>query len=233
MSGSRTSRVQVWLATETGGERDNRATVRTDDEGRYRIETPPTIPQFGEPNIHVAVDGDERFEPVFIRRVVDLDDKRARREPHAPHAGDEGRRDARPRPSSRSRRSRPPCSRSLSDHFAGEPLLLASTTCAALAVGALAVQPLLAAAGPPARTAHRATGTVIVVLVLLHVALLFILAPDDALFAMSPDGPTRARMALIATCALLIAALLGALGPSSRLSRHDVAGRCTPTWACW
>ena len=69
--------VQVWLATETGGERDNRATVRTDDEGRYRIETPPTIPQFGEPNIHVAVDGDERFEPVFIRRVVDLDDKRA------------------------------------------------------------------------------------------------------------------------------------------------------------
>ena len=70
-------RVQVWLATETGGERDNRATVRTDAEGRYRIETPPTIPQFGEPNIHVAVDGDERFEPVFIRRVVDLDDKRA------------------------------------------------------------------------------------------------------------------------------------------------------------
>ena len=69
--------VQVWLATETGGERDNRATVRTDGEGRYRIETPPTIPQFGEPNIHVAVDGDERFEPVFIRRVVDLDDKRA------------------------------------------------------------------------------------------------------------------------------------------------------------
>ncbi|MBE2314971.1 hypothetical protein DVA67_003230 [Solirubrobacter sp. CPCC 204708] len=70
-------RVQVWLATETGGEQDNRASVRTDDEGRYRIETPPTIPQFGEPNIHVAVDGDERFEPVFIRRVVDLDDKRA------------------------------------------------------------------------------------------------------------------------------------------------------------
>ena len=70
-------RVQVWLATETGGEQDNRASVRTDADGRYRIETPPTIPQFGEPNIHVAVDGDERFEPVFIRRVVDLDDKRA------------------------------------------------------------------------------------------------------------------------------------------------------------
>ena len=69
--------VQVWLATETGGEQENRATVRTDGEGRYRVETPPTVPQFGEPNIHVAVDGDRRFEPVFIRRVVDLDDKRA------------------------------------------------------------------------------------------------------------------------------------------------------------
>ena len=70
-------KVQVWLATETGGEQDNRATVRTDGDGRYRIQTPPTVPQFGEPNIHVAVDGDRRFEPVFIRRVVDLDDKRA------------------------------------------------------------------------------------------------------------------------------------------------------------
>ena len=69
--------VQVWLATETGGEQDNRATVRTDADGRYRITTPPTVPQFGEPNIHVAIDGDERFEPVFIRRVVDLDDRRA------------------------------------------------------------------------------------------------------------------------------------------------------------
>ena len=70
--------VQVWLATETGGEQDNRATVRTDADGRYRIETPPTVPQFGEPNVHVAVDQEERgFEPVFIRRVVDLDDRRA------------------------------------------------------------------------------------------------------------------------------------------------------------
>ncbi len=70
--------VQVWLATETGGEQDNRATVRTDADGRYRIETPPTVPQFGEPNIHVAVDQEDLgFEPVFIRRVVDLDDRRA------------------------------------------------------------------------------------------------------------------------------------------------------------
>lgn len=48
--------VQVWLATETGGETDNRATVRTDRDGRYLIETAPTVPQFGEPNIHVAYD---------------------------------------------------------------------------------------------------------------------------------------------------------------------------------
>jgi hypothetical protein len=69
-------RVQVWLATQTGGERDNRASVHTGADGRYRIETDPTIPQFGEPNIHVGYDDDEYGE-VFIRRVVDLDDERA------------------------------------------------------------------------------------------------------------------------------------------------------------
>jgi len=68
--------VQVWLATETGGEQDNRATVRTGSDGRYRIETAPTVAQFGEPNIHVGYDGGEYGE-VFIRRVVDLDDRRA------------------------------------------------------------------------------------------------------------------------------------------------------------
>jgi len=69
-------RVQVWLATETGGEQDNRASVRTGADGRYRIETDPTVPQFGEPNIHVGYDDDE-YREVFIRRVVDLDDERA------------------------------------------------------------------------------------------------------------------------------------------------------------
>ena len=69
-------RIQVWLATETGGEQDNRASVRTGADGRYRIETAPTVPQFGEPNIHVGYD-DGEYEPVFIRRVVDLDDERA------------------------------------------------------------------------------------------------------------------------------------------------------------
>lgn len=69
-------RVQVWLATETGGEQDNRASVRTDSDGRFSIETAPTIPQFGEPNIHVGYD-DGPYRPVFIRRVVDPDDSRA------------------------------------------------------------------------------------------------------------------------------------------------------------
>ena len=69
-------RIQVWLATETGGEQDNRASVRTGADGRYRIDTDPTVPQFGEPNIHVGYD-DGEYGEVFIRRVVDLDDERA------------------------------------------------------------------------------------------------------------------------------------------------------------
>ncbi len=69
-------RIQVWLATETGGGQDNRTSVRTDANGRYRVETAPTVPQFGEPNIHVAY-ADGQYRDVFIRRVVDLDDTRA------------------------------------------------------------------------------------------------------------------------------------------------------------
>ena len=69
-------RIQVWLATETGSESDNRTSVRTDRVGRYRVETSPTIAQFGEPNIHVGYD-DGEYESVFIRRVVDLDDDTA------------------------------------------------------------------------------------------------------------------------------------------------------------
>jgi hypothetical protein len=69
-------RIQVWLATATGGEQDNRASVLTGAGGRFRIRTAPTVPQFGEPNIHVAYDGDA-FRSVFIRRVVDEDDTRA------------------------------------------------------------------------------------------------------------------------------------------------------------
>jgi len=34
------------------------------------------VPQFGEPNIHVGY-ADAAYREVFIRRVVDLDDRRA------------------------------------------------------------------------------------------------------------------------------------------------------------
>lgn len=69
-------RVQVWLATEDGSEYDNRASVYTDADGRYRLDTAPVYPQYGEPNIHVAYD-DQEYETVFVRSVTDLDDRRA------------------------------------------------------------------------------------------------------------------------------------------------------------
>lgn len=58
---------------------------------------------------------------------------------------------------------------------------------------------------------HQVLGAVAFALVLVHVGALFVEAPDDAWFAMSPDGPTRARMALIATIALFGVVALGAL----------------------
>jgi DMSO/TMAO reductase YedYZ heme-binding membrane subunit len=48
------------------------------------------------------------------------------------------------------------------------------------------------------------------ILVLVHIGALFVESADDTLFAMSPDGPTRARMALMATVALLVVVALGA-----------------------
>jgi predicted ferric reductase len=85
--------------------------------------------------------------------------------------------------------------------------LVLSTAAGALAVSALVLQPLLAGRGRIG--AHRLLGGVALALVLAHVAGLFVVAPDDALFAMSPDGPTRARMALIATIALVAVVALG------------------------
>lgn len=95
-------------------------------------------------------------------------------------------------------------------HLAGaSAALVLSTIAGTLAVSALAVQPLLARARRIAR--HQLLGSVALLLVLVHVAALFAEAPDDALFALSPDGPTRARMALFATIALLGVVALGAL----------------------
>jgi len=94
-------------------------------------------------------------------------------------------------------------------HLAGQPAaLVVSTGAAALAVPVIAFQPLLAAGGRISW--HRVTGSLALALVLLHVGALFLVGVDDTLFAMSPDGPTRARMALIATVALLAVVALGA-----------------------
>ena len=85
--------------------------------------------------------------------------------------------------------------------------LTISTAAAAIAVPLLALQPLLAAV---ARVRwHRVLGLAVFALVAVHVAALFVESPADARFAMSPDGPTRARMALIATIALAGVVALG------------------------
>jgi predicted ferric reductase len=87
--------------------------------------------------------------------------------------------------------------------------LVASTVAAAVAVPLLALQPLLAGTGRIRR--HRLIGALALALVLAHVAALFAESPEDARFALSPDGPTRARMALFATIALMLVVALGAL----------------------
>ena len=104
-----------------------------------------------------------------------------------------------------------PAALALTDrHLAGaSTALVLSTTAGALAVSALVLQPLLARGGRIAL--HRLLGGAALALVLVHVGALFVEAPDDAWFAMSPDGPTRARMALIATLALVGVVALGLL----------------------
>jgi len=94
-------------------------------------------------------------------------------------------------------------------HLTGVPAgLVVSTAAAALAVSALVLQPLLASLGRI--TWHRALGTVALLLVLVHIGGLAVVSVQDTLFAMSPDGPTRARMALFATVALIVVVILGA-----------------------
>ncbi len=87
-------------------------------------------------------------------------------------------------------------------------LVVAAAT-GALAASALAIQPLLARRRRIA--GHQIFGFVVLFLVLVHVGALFVESPEDAWFALSPDGPTRARMALIATIALFGVVALGAL----------------------
>jgi predicted ferric reductase len=92
---------------------------------------------------------------------------------------------------------------------AGPAALVISTVAATLAVSALAIQPLLAALAGARLRPHRVLGTVTFALVLTHVAGLYVVSAEDTLFALSPDGPTRARMALLATLALAVVVVLG------------------------
>ena len=95
-------------------------------------------------------------------------------------------------------------------HLAGaSAALVLSTTAGTLAASALAMQPLLARRRRIAR--HQILGSLVLCLVLVHVAALFVESPGDAWFALSPAGPTRACMALIATLALFCVVALGAL----------------------
>jgi predicted ferric reductase len=102
-----------------------------------------------------------------------------------------------------------PLALALSDrHLRGVPAaLVVSTAAAALAVSALALQPFLAATGRIRR--HRVLGALALFLVLAHIGGLALVSVEDTLFAMSPDGPTRARMALMATIALGVSVALG------------------------
>ena len=95
-------------------------------------------------------------------------------------------------------------------HLAGaSPALVLATATGTLAASGLAIQPLLARRRRISR--HQILGAILLGLVLVHVGALFVESPEDAWFALSPDGPTRARMALFATIALVGVVALGAL----------------------
>lgn len=67
----RNVRIQIWAATDRGGEREpsNRGSVMTDASGRYRLDISPIVPQFGQPHIHIAYD-DPGFATLFLRPVL-------------------------------------------------------------------------------------------------------------------------------------------------------------------
>ena len=67
----RNARIQIWLNTERGGEglASNRGSVTTDGDGRYRLETSPVVPQFGQPHVHIAYD-DPAYGRLFLRPVL-------------------------------------------------------------------------------------------------------------------------------------------------------------------
>ena len=65
------TRLQIWLNTARGGEilASNRGSVRTDADGRYRLETLPVVPVFGQPHVHIAYD-DGGYDTLFLRPVL-------------------------------------------------------------------------------------------------------------------------------------------------------------------
>lgn len=69
------ARIQIWLNTERGGEGEasNRGSVITDENGRYRLETSPVVPQFGQPHVHIAYD-DGAYRQLFLRAVMESQD---------------------------------------------------------------------------------------------------------------------------------------------------------------
>jgi hypothetical protein len=65
------TRIQIWLNTARGGEREpsNRGSVMTDALGKYRLETSPVSPVFGQPHVHIAYD-DGKYDTLFLRPVL-------------------------------------------------------------------------------------------------------------------------------------------------------------------
>ena len=108
---------------------------------------------------------------------------------------------------------------------AGPGSLVVSAVTAVVATVLIAFQPVLALLARSRRGAWRGHGVVglaALVLALGHIAALWVLSPQDVTFAVSPDGPTRARMAVLATLALVVVVILGAVRRFSSVAPHAV-----------
>lgn len=64
-------RIQIWAATERGGEREpsNHGSVMTGADGSFQLEMSQIVPNFGQPHAHLAYD-DPDFNTVFLRPVM-------------------------------------------------------------------------------------------------------------------------------------------------------------------
>jgi predicted ferric reductase len=108
---------------------------------------------------------------------------------------------------------------------AGPAVLIVSAVTAAVATVLIAFQPvlaLLARSRSGAWRGHWVLGLAALVLVLAHLAALWLLSPEDVRFAVSPDGPTRARMAVLATMSLVVVVVLGVVRRRSTVAPQAV-----------